>query len=210
MKTSSLLLAILCYEACLAQFKVAVVEKNSIPKTIQYKGEIANAVRWRDSSGTHIFIATIDKTQGKGADEGLLFAALHAYHYSLNDNSWVQTWKVYDFIEGGCALDLDFYFIDKAFAITDLNKNGKAETWLMYKISCHGDVSPVPMKIIMYEDNKKFAARGTTRVEVGTNDFAGGELKFDDAFQNGPEVFRQYAEKLWNKNRIETWGGEGK
>jgi len=110
-----------------------------------------------------------------------------------------QTWKVYDYVED-CDVDMDLYFVDKTFAVTDLNKDGKAEVWIMYKNSCRGDVSPAPMKIIMYQDNKKFAVRGTTKVPGN-----GGEFTFDDAFKKAPAEFRQYAEKLWKQHKVETW-----
>jgi hypothetical protein len=100
---------------------------------------------------------------------------------------------------------MDFYFVAKTFAVTDLNNNGKAEVWMMYKNSCHGDVSPVPIKIIMYENNKKFAVRGTTKVQVSATDYMGGGFSFDEAFKNAPAIFKQYAEKLWKQNKIETW-----
>ncbi len=29
--------------------------------------------------------------------------------------------------------------------------------------------------------------------------------KYDEAFVNGPKEFRQFAEKLWNMNLMETW-----
>ena len=61
------------------------------------------------------------------------------------------------------------------------------------------------MKIIMYQDNRKFAARGTTRVEPSPNRFMGGEFAFDEAFKSAPAEFRQYAEKLCQKDKTETW-----
>jgi len=97
------------------------------------------------------------------------------------------------------------YFVDKTFAVTDLNKDGKAEVWIMYKVSCQGDVSPIPMKIIMYQDNKKFAVRGTARVKVSANEYIGGEFTFDEIFKSAPTEFRQYAENLWKKHKAETW-----
>lgn len=75
----------------------------------------------------------------------------------------------------------------------------------MYKTVCHGDVSPVTMKIIMYEGNKKYAVRGDTRVSVSEGHTMGGEYTFDDAFKNGPAAFREYAKKLWAKNVVEKW-----
>jgi hypothetical protein len=115
-----------------------------------------------------------------------------------------QTWRVTDYVKE-CPVDMFLCFVDKTFAVTDLNKDGNAEIWIMYKVSCQGDVSPVPMKIIMYEDNKKFAVRGTTRVEPSPNKFMGGEFTFDETFKGAPWEFRQYAEKLWQQHKVETW-----
>src|SRR5438045_6272198 len=98
-----------------------------------------------------------------------------------------------------------YYFVDKAFAVTDLDKNGVAEVWVMYKNSCHGDVSPVTTKIIMYEGTKKYALRGESRVKVSATDYEGGSYILDDNFKNGESAFRKYAEKLWAQNKIEKW-----
>jgi hypothetical protein len=73
----------------------------------------------------------------------------------------------------------------------------------MYKNSCHGDVSPVPTKIIMYEGIKKYALRGESRVQVSEKDYVGGSYTLDDNFKNGQLIFRKYAEKLWAQNKIE-------
>jgi hypothetical protein len=199
MKIFGLFLSLILTQTCLAQLKVTKLDKSSISNNIWYNGNITQAVRWTDSTGDNIVILTeTDKTQSKnneGSD-----AALYAYHFQVSGDSIKQTWRVYDYVKE-CPVDMFLYFVDKTFAVTDLNKNGKAEVWIMYKVSCQGDVSPVPMKIIMYEDNKKFAVRGTTRVPAS----GGGEYTFDEAFKNAPAKFRQYAEKLWKQHKIETW-----
>lgn len=89
--------------------------------------------------------------------------------------------------------------------MTDLDKNGVAEVWVMYKNSCHGDVSPVPTKIIMYEANKKCALRGESRVKVSAIDYIGGSYTLDESFKNRPLIFKNYAEKLWTQNKMEKW-----
>jgi len=204
MKVLGLLLALSLTQPCLAQFKMTKLDKNSVPKNIQYNGNIVQAVRWTDNTGDNIVIFTgTDRTPSKGPVGGS-DAALYAYHYLVSGASIKQTWKVYDYVED-CDVDIDLYFVDKAFAVTDLNKDGKAEVWIMYKNSCRGDVSPAPMKIIMYEDNKKFAVRGTTKTQVSANEYEGGEFKFDDAFKKAPTGFRQYAERLWKQHELETW-----
>lgn len=192
-------------QVCLAQVKVTKLAKNSIPKSISYNGNIVEAVSWKDSLGNNIVLLTAtDITQSKTDPDAGSEAALYAYHFIVSNDSCKQTWRVYDFIKD-CPVDMFLHFIDKSLAVTDLDKDGKAETWMIYKVSCQGDVSPVTMKLIMYENDKKFASRGTTRVQVSENRFDGGDHSFDEAFKNGPAAFRQYADKLWKKHYIETW-----
>jgi hypothetical protein len=192
--------------ACLAQFKVTRPGKNSIPNNIHFEGKLVQAVRWTENAGDNIVILTkTDKTKSKNApDDGYSDAALYAYHFLDSGKGMRQTWKVSDYVKE-CPVDIILYFVDEAFAVTDLNKDGKAEIWIMYKVSCQGDVSPVPMKIIMYHDSKKFAVRGTTKVQVSANEYMGGDFTFDEAFKNAPLEFRQYAQKLWNQQKLETW-----
>jgi hypothetical protein len=206
MKIPAFLISLILTQACLAQFKVTQLDKNSIPKTIHYNGDLVEAFRWTDKSGVNIVILSdAGPTPSKNApDDGYNDQALYAYHYLVSGDSSRMTWKIYDYLKE-CDLDIDLYFVDKSFAITDINHDGKAEVWIMYKNSCHGDVSPVPMKIIMYQDGKKFAVRGTTKVQVSGTDYMGGEFSFDDAFKKGPAEFRHYAEKLWKEHKVETW-----
>jgi hypothetical protein len=206
MKILGLIVSFILAQTCVAQFKLTKLDKNTIPKTIKYTGNIIQAVSWTDKTGNNIVVLTTsDKTQSKNApDEAYKDGDLYVYHFLASGDSIKQTWKVYDYIKE-CPLDMSLYFVDKTFAVTDLNKDGKGEVWTMYKVSCQGDVSPIPMKIIMYHDNKKFAARGTTKVQLSENDYEGGEFVFDEAFKNAPEEFRQYAEKLWNQHKVETW-----
>lgn len=190
-----------------AQFKVTRLEKGSIPKNIHYNGHIINAVRWTDLSGDHMVITTETgetQSKGQGLDDTYRDAALYAYHYILQADSFKLTWKVFDFVKE-CPVDLKANYIRNTFAVTDLNKDGKTEVWMMYKTVCHGDVSPSEMKIIMYEDNKKYAVRGTNKVKVSDKEFMGGQYTFDEAFKKGPDVFREYAIQLWKKNVMEKW-----
>lgn len=206
MKVFVLLLFLILTNNCLAQFKLTKLDKKSISKSIHYTGNFKQAVRWTDNIGDNIVILTVtDKTQSKNApDDGYSDGALYAYHYLVSGDSIKQTWIVYDYVKE-CPVDMFLDFVDKTFAVTDLNKDGKSEVWIMYKVSCQGDVSPIPMKIVMYQDNKKFAVRGTTRTKVSATDYIGGEFTFDEAFKNAPVEFRQYAEKLWKQHKTETW-----
>jgi hypothetical protein len=206
MKLFGLILSFVLTQTCVAQFPLTKLDRNSIPRGIQYNGKIVRAVRWTDSTGTNIVIltATGEIRSKNSADEDYSDGALYAYHFIVSGDSLRQTWKVYDYVKE-CPVDMFLYFVEKSFIVTDLDKDGRAEVWIMYKSSCQGDVSPIPMKIVMYEDDKKFALRGTTRVQVSEKEYSGGSFTFDEAFTKGPATFRQYADKLWKQHRVETW-----
>ncbi len=191
---------------------VEKIDSTQFPSSIKYEGFVKNAVRWKDKLGDNIVITTetgyhINKKfdhESNGSD-----AELFAYHFIVSGNEVKQTWRVYDFISD-CPVDIVASFVKNTFQITDLNNNGIAETWVMYKTTCHGDVSPCDMKIIMYEGNQKYAMRGESRVQVGLLDngekqFIGGEYKLDEKFKKGPKVFKEFAQKLWKDNLIENW-----
>ncbi|GAB4038814.1 hypothetical protein GCM10028809_58130 [Spirosoma gilvum] len=189
----------------LTQPRLTPVHKPDIPSSARYTGQLKQAVRWTDNTGDQLVILTETGPQQstKGQDD-YREAALYAYHYALDASGSRLTWKVYDFVTE-CPVDIELYFVAKTFAVTDLNKDGKAEVWLMYKSGCHGDVSPISMKIIMYENGKKYAVRGETRVKVSATEYMGGSYSFDAAFKSAPSLFRQYASTLWQQHQQETY-----
>jgi hypothetical protein len=186
--------------------KVANLEKSKLPAGVKYTGKLKNAIRWTDKSGDNILVTAETgiyhnpkfKHESDGSD-----AELYAGHYIVGDTLQL-TWKVYDFISD-CPVDLEASYIKNTLQVTDLNNDGIGEVWLMYKTVCHGDVSPLNMKIIMYEGTQKFAMRGHNKVQVGEKKYDGGDYKFDEAFNAGPKVFRDFALRLWNKNIMQVW-----
>lgn len=180
--------------------------KSELPKGISYKGNLKEAVRWIDESGVNLVVMTeTEETENKSASsEGYRDKSLYAHHFLLFEDSISQTWKVTDYIKE-CPLDIAANFVKNTFQVTDLDKDGTAEVWLMYIVTCTSDVSPVEMKIIMYEGTQKFAMRGHNQVDVGNGQLEGGDYKFDKAFNQGPEVFRNFAKKLWKANIRAKW-----
>lgn len=105
-----------------------------------------------------------------------------------------------------CEFDISTYFIDPALSVTDLNGNGTNEIWIMYRLGCKSDVSPWPLKLILYEGKEKSAIRGETRDYSET--YAAEQdsrKKIDDNFKNGDDRILNYALKLWKKNNIPNW-----
>lgn len=205
MKILKTIMLMLLAQISFAQVKTIALDKRSIPASIKYVGKIIKAVKYTDSYGDHIIITTeTGETKSKGQEsEDWRSAALYAYSYDMKDGNPKLIWQVHDFVND-CPVDMFANYLPNTFAVTDLNKDSKAEVWLMYKTVCHGDVSPSNMKIIMYEANKKYAVRGQNKVIAGGVNYGGGKYTFDQAFLSGPAVFRDYALQLWKKNLMET------
>lgn len=186
----------------------ARIDSAQVPKALKYKGNFKDGFRWKDKTGEYIILTSETgvyfnekfQHENDGSD-----AEIFAHCYSLENNQ--QIWKVNDFIKD-CMVDIDAAFKKNTLSVTDLDKNGTAEVWMMYELACKGDVSPSDLKVIMYEGNQKFAMRGESKIQTGMENhgkpvFEGGTYTFDKAFKEGPKVFREYAEKLWKKNMEE-------
>jgi hypothetical protein len=182
-------------------FKLINLGSQYIPKEIQYKGNIVNAVRWKDDLGDHFVVTTETGTfHNEGSQKtDSNDAEINAYHYLFKDKVFNKIWEMNDF-EKDCVMDVYAGYIKKTFQITDLNNNGVAEIWLMYKTICAGDVSPYNMKIILYEGNKKYAIRGRSKVKVADGEYIGGEYGLDKTFYRAPKPFKDFAKNLWDKN----------
>lgn len=189
-----------------SQIKVVKVAIKDLPANISYKGKYSSASKWSDQEGEHIVLLTETGlvASKSNPEEGNRQADLYAYHFLLAKDSVRQKWLVHDLVRD-CPVDVIAQFVKNSFVVTDLDKDGLSEIWLMYQVSCQGDVSPVPMKIIMYEGSQKFAIRGTSKVQVSEKETAGGEFSLDDAFKKAPTSFREYGQQLWKKFVVQKW-----
>lgn len=205
MKAFKLLTLILISQASVAQIKVTKLAKADIPASVKYVGHIVDAVKFNDADGEHLVITTeTGQIPSKTKDSDGRDADLWAYCYKMTDGTPASEWQMHDFVHD-CGEDIVCRYQPNTFAVTDLDNDGKAEVWLMYRIACRGDVSPALMKVIMHQATKKYAARGTVKTLIGPKSYMGGTYAFDEAFKTSPEVFRNYAADLWKKNMLENW-----
>jgi hypothetical protein len=189
-----------------SQFIKTRIEQKDLPKNLYYKGQLKEAYNWSDKDGDHITLITeTGELRSKNEQfDNYRDAELFAYDFLLQKDCTKQNWRIYDFVKS-CPVDIKANFVKNTFQITDLNNDGKGEIWIMYKVACYGDISPSEMKIIMYHGQQKFAMRGRSKVKLSETENEGGEYKFDNAFINGPKIFREFAKQLWNNNLVETW-----
>ena len=176
-------------------------------------GKTVKTVRYTDSLGdnailfteTDIFFSPEDALWNEKNDAIELHTSsrskeLTAYSFLLKkDGTTHQNWRVYDFVRGCSAADMDAEFEQEALQATDLDNNGIAEVWVLYSLTCRNDPSPLDMKIIMYEGGKKHVLRGETRIQMTKSAHMGDTYTLDAAFAAGPAEFTSFAKGLWEK-----------
>lgn len=192
--------------SALCQITTQPVSQVQLQGLIHYKGKPVTALRFTDTKGSILLLTTQTGIETKKGSEDNRSAHLYAYTCQSSSDSThsVLLWQMTDGIDN-CPLDVVASFVEGTPVVTDLDKNGIAEVWLMYRTACRGDVSPAETKIIMHEGNHKYAMRGKGRIQSGGSvQPDGGTYLFDEAFQKGAVVFRRYAEQLWKKHATET------
>lgn len=119
-----------------------------------------------------------------------------------NGTTWKQLWRTADAVTD-CEFDLDLSLVPHSVSITDLNGNGVAETAFAYTKTCTSDVSPSELKVLLHEADRKYALRGSTRVQVGVDErgrkeFVGGERLPDSALKQAPKAFVAHAQRIFD------------
>jgi hypothetical protein len=148
-------------------FSAKELTMQQIPKSIKFKGSLFECWTWKDKLGENIFIMSYFQPEiNTNREEDGHTEELHAFHFVKKDSVYKLLWKISD-SEKDCDFDLTLEFLDGAALITDLDKDGIAETTIQYKLSCRSDVSPANMKLIMHEDSVKYALRGLMWVKSG-------------------------------------------
>ena len=166
---------------------------------------VVRSVPYQDATGAHrVVLRHTGFLQGRPdpryPDIIAVSAELRAYDLALGpDGSRREVWRMRDFVLN-CTESATLEFSSESPIITDLDRNGYAEVWLVYYTGCRGDVSPENMKILMYEAGVKHAMRGQTFVHVDGMDM-GGRFREDAAFANAAPPIRRFAHDLWMRNR---------
>jgi len=180
-----------------------------IPGDIGYQGEIVEAYRYFDKTGENIVIlAESDVLESPENEYGDVeyYKNIYAYRFLKKGDDWEEVWRVYEYSDL-CFNHPAAEFIKGSFTLTDLNKDGVAETWIIYIKSCKGDVSPDPMFLIMNDNlQSTYTMSGFTKVVMsdGEEGFVevGGEYELGDKFlhRNTPPTFVNFAKNLWEKH----------
>ncbi len=155
-------------------FSLKKINALQLPANIKFRGKLYEGWKWTDKLGENILVTSLvatykDKLPDPETEEETYSAELYAFHFIKKDSVYQLLWKISDAVKG-CFFDLSVEFIKGAIRITDLDKDGIAETTVQYKLACRSDVSPAQMKLILHEDSVKYALRGTMWVKASEKD----------------------------------------
>ncbi len=176
---------------------------SKLPPSLKgYEGNIVAMAKWEDKLGANVLFVTETDLQAKGDNHS---KELYAHHYTITDKENKLVWKINDFIKD-CPVDVTLQYMPKSISITDLNKNGIAESIFLYKMSCRGDVSSDDLKLMMHEGETKYAIRGVMTLVYNGETQQKGSMTVDASFDKAPEEFLAYAKEQWNKFQTEKIG----
>ncbi len=182
-------------------------EMQEVPAGATYEGAIQHMATWEDKQGHHVLLLTRANDQLVESTEwgdDVFEAHLYGYHYVLKEGEAELVWDIHDFVKE-CPFDLWLEFVKQSLKITDVDKNGIAESVFMYKLACTSDVSPPDLKLMMHEGEVKYAIRGEAQIDYGNGTVAGGEGTADPAFDNAPETFLDHAWKTWETFKTDAY-----
>lgn len=204
-----LLITLMIANSCFGQDSLRIYHllPARFPAAAHQHSKTVSAIRWTDNSGEHV--VTLEETGNyqnpdlKHESDGM-DAELFALHVCKSGLKTQQVWSLKDYVYD-CPVDLEATFMKNMPMITDLDHDQVPEIWIMYQTVCHGDVSPLTVKIIMYEGVDKYAIRGESKVFGGTDEhgrthYLGGSYKYDPAFAAQP-LFLSFGDSLW-KNYV--------
>lgn len=193
--------------AFLPLFASAKVHKKKVSKRalnkkrIDYPKKLVRAIKYEDNTGEHIVVRTRTKKAKSASrpEEGYYEQQLDVRSFSFDGKHWRQKWNIHDQVME-CDHEMEVKYVKKTFAITDLDKDGTAEVWVMYRTGCGIDERPGNMKIIMHEGDTRYSMRGRVRMKINEKKYEGGDYVFEQPFYKGPAEFKEYALFLWKAN----------
>jgi hypothetical protein len=182
-----------------AKIKTSVVNLIKLPKGVSYTGNVVYSTRWKDKAGEHLFIATESDTTLRIDSAGvrLKSAYLTARHYLLQDST-VLTWTESDSVTD-CQHMLYSGFVRSQFNVTDMDKDGVAEVWMMIRKFCRSDTSPADLQLVIHEREQRYTMIGTEKTRLSKTDVIGGEFDINNEFREGQKLFLEKAKNVWHQ-----------
>lgn len=167
-----------------------------VPAGIKVPGTVQRTVRWTDAKGDHLAVFSTEEKVVQKKDMPFTTRGLHVTVFTSKNGKFKKGRTIREIVPN-CPFDNTNEFRETSVGVTDIDKNNIGELTFAYAHGCRSDVSPLGFKLLMLEGTKKYALRGTTRVNPGDG-LVGGEFTPD--FKKAPAGFAEHAEKVWKKH----------
>ncbi len=162
---------------------------------------VERIVTWTDAEGHYTAVFASTSKTGQKGDSTFYSKVLYVTTFLKKDSGWKKVQAIKEAVQP-CDLDMTARFIEGSVEVQNLDEDGDGELTFGYVTRCAGDVSPLSMKLLTLEKDKKYILRGETVVDVGNGELVGGSYKAD--FGKAPKVLLDHAKVVWE--RLKTTG----
>lgn len=164
-------------------------------------GDVINGLKWYDANGENYFIVTLsDVVEREDKDAEMFFESqkFNYYHYNDKSGDFALLNDGEDGIED-CDFDLMIDLFQDDLQVLDKDKDNIGEVYFGYKKTCTSDVSPFELVLWIIEGENFTRITGTTIVDYGGEEKAGGDIAYDQTFNDFDAKIQEHAEKLYKK-----------
>jgi len=170
-------------------------------RRIDVPGTLVLGRAYTDRDGEHLLVLTrktgpSPSAPSSGRTEN--YALLAALHTRGADGAWRQSWTIRD-INDCPGLDSDAGFFANEVTFTDIDKDGRVEVTVPYRMFCGGGIEPATLKVILRQGERKLAIRGQQAIRFPRQTF-GGEQTHDAALLAPRNAaFKRHLDAVWKK-----------
>jgi hypothetical protein len=171
-------------------------------ENIPSPGRLVRAYRITDQEGEHVLV--MSRKEGpspQNPDAGRVerIDLTAGFYTRINKGNWTEEWTIRD--NSDCpSLDLSAQFYSKYVTFTDLNKDGRVEVTVPYRMFCGGAVDSYLVKVILREGATKLAIRGQSRVSYSGEYVFGGEHDHDKLLKSPAfAAYKAHMDKVWKQ-----------
>lgn len=199
------LLAICCSAAAAATKPVPIDADFLAARRISIAGTLVMARHLTDRDGDHVLVLSRKAGPSPSApasgriEHVALLAALHSRGTS---GAWRQTWTIRD-VNDCPGLDGSADFFVQEVSFTDIDRDGRTEVTVPYRMFCGGGIEPDTVKVILRQGTLKLAIRGEAQVRLPGQAF-GGEHRHDKALLDPRNAaFKRHLDAVWKNASID-------
>lgn len=184
---------------------VPVTEEDLAARRISVPGTLVLGRHFTDRDGEHVLVLARKTGPSPSApSSGRIehIALLTSLHTRGANGAWQQTWTIRD-VNDCPGLDGSAEFFAKELTFTDIDRDGRVEVTVPYRMFCGGGIEPATIKLVLRQGAAKLAIRGEAKVRIPGETF-GGEHRHDRALLDPRNAgFKRHLDAIWKRVSID-------